>query len=661
MCLTLPIFGQTSGSCSDGLCGAARPAQTSFSTLRKSQTPLAAASTGQLALFQKFTLAGDYVTSGIGVRGSGNGVITIQGIPSGATVKAAFLYWETLGDGQNGVFSGHTVAGTALGTTVSPCWPEPTITVYRADVLSFVNPAGNGAYSVSFPDSGDLFTAPSTEGASLVIVYAKDGLPTSTILLYDGAVTIPFDGSSVDGSSLAVTISGFPAASSSPKAKLTHIAGDGQPFEDQLFFNGSLLATSIFSAGRGQMWDDITFDVSSFIPPGATQVTTSSPIVNDCLTWGVVVFSIVGPQIQITLTPAPPNDQYVIDPVPTMPSIAAKAKVVGISPDPTPTTTFTWTAALSINKGRPGCVGPKVSYDADIAQNVTTTGDAVYTLTFNDPNAFRGGKLQLTASATVNGQLLTGTTPDDLTIAGTNPQRVDVQSDIDSVVPSTGFLGLQTSDIQDVLKRMACRESTLNGILGQREFEAAANGGIGPVIVSCDNGVGMFQITSGNPLVTTPNVAFNWRTNVATGESIYQQKAQTAKQYPAVLKGNAAYHNLITNTINPARIAAGLRPIPGFPAPPFTVVGPISSAPSNQLLEDAVRGYNGYAGTTPFGTALHEFIPDTTFLSTVPDNQLPGLATNPRVWRRVLPNERPNSGDRNYVNNVAAQSPACGG
>jgi hypothetical protein len=371
-----------------------------------------------------------------------------------------------------------------------------------------------------------------------------------------------------------------------------------------------------------------------------------------------------GPAIQITLTPAPTNDQYAIDAVPTMPTITAKAKVVGVTPDPTASTTFTWTVTLHINKKVPRtcATGTQVDYDKDIVQNMTTTGDGTFTLTFADQAAFRGGKLQLKASATVNGQTLTGKTPDDLRIDGTNPQRSDVQSRIDASVPATGFLGLLQSDIQDVLKRIACRESTTPGILGQREFDAAANGGVGPVMASCDNGFGIFQITSDDPAVSTPNVLFNWITNVTKGESVYQGKAQIAKQYPGLLKSKAAYRNFITNTINPTRVAVGMRPIPGFPAPSFTTVGIIGSNPPNQLLEDAVRGYNGFAGTAdPFGTALHEFIPDTQFLSTVPDNQLPGLDNNPKVWRRVLPQERPSSGDPSYVPNVTAQSPQCGG
>src|SRR5262249_32892605 len=151
---------------------------------------------------------------------------------------------------------------------------------------------GNGVYAVSFPDAGNFVTAPSTEGASLVVIYKKDGLPNKTILLHDGAVTIPFDGRSVDGSSFATTITGFSPASNTPKARITYVVGDGQPFEDQLFFNGTSLGSNIFSGSSGPLWDNLTFDVSSLISPGTTQVTTFSPIINDCLTFGALVFAI---------------------------------------------------------------------------------------------------------------------------------------------------------------------------------------------------------------------------------------------------------------------------------------------------------------------------------------------------------------------------------
>lgn len=379
------------------------------------------------------------------------------------------------------------------------------------------------------------------------------------------------------------------------------------------------------------------------------------------------------PSIQITLSPSPHADQYLITATPSMPFVQASAKVINVLPDPTPNTTFTWTAHLTTNEN--GGTGQAVNYDQDIVQNSTTTGSAPYTLTLPDPTAFRGGHLTILATATVGGKSVTGQTPSDLVINGTNPQRAAIQKSISDQVPNFNFRNLQVGDAVDVLQRIACFES------GQAQFEGGADGGKGAPLVNSGNDVGVFQIHSGNPdlFVTNPNIVFSWLANVTAGLSTYQNKVGIASNYPNLMKRSAAYIAFIKNTINPQRIAAGLSPLHAIPAPPFTFQGQIGSNPPNQLLEDAVRGYNGYAGTAVFCCGvLHEFIPNTDFLLTVPDSEVPHLATNPNVWLRVCSDPtshgvlygpagstscavaRGSSGDPKYVNDVAAKSPRCG-
>lgn len=186
--------------------------------------------------------------------------------------------------------------------------------------------------------------------------------------------------------------------------------------------------------------------------------------------------------------------------------------------------------------------------------------------------------------------------------------------------------------------------------------------------------VGIFQITSTgrcpDPFVDCRNALFNWSDNVTEGRRAYQEKVNIARRHPGQLSGSQAYRAFIRDVINPEREAAELRAIQFAPAPQFTTVSPTGSEPPNQLLEDAVRGYNGFAGqltldgrviTNARGRPipLHEFIPDTDFLRTLPDSELTGLQRNPAVWRRVLPGERPPVGDRNYVDNVTNRSPQC--
>jgi len=57
--------------------------------------------------------------------------------------------------------------------------------------------------------------------------------------------------------------------------------------------------------------------------------------------------------------------------------------------------------------------------------------------------------------------------------------------------------------------------------------------------------------------------------------------------------------------------------------------------------------------------ALHEFRPNVNFLATVPDNEVPRLHTDPRVWEHVPPTDRPARGEPNYVRLVTSRSPQC--
>lgn len=364
--------------------------------------------------------------------------------------------------------------------------------------------------------------------------------------------------------------------------------------------------------------------------------------------------SLGGPEIEIELDPPPPDDRYVIDVTPEMPEVTARARVVGVSPDPTPETTFTWTASLAIDERQPP---REVRFDDDLEPGLTTLGEELYTLTLKDDSQIRGGRLGLTVTATVDGEELTGELPPGVTVEGTNPARSAIQSSIDDQTPANGFPRLAAGDLRDALKRMACQES------GQRQFRAAANGGIGFPCISFDDGVGIFQITFTNRcedlFADCRQEIFHWRENVAEGIANLRDKSGVARRYPNLLRGTQEYRDYLRDEVNPQRVAAGLRPIPGFPVPAFSNEGMLGAEPPNQLLEDSVRGFNGFAGML-FGQVLHEFAPDVELLTTVPDNELPGLNRNPDFWRRVDAAERPqNTGEPDYVNRVIGQSPAC--
>ena len=257
---------------------------------------------------------GDYVVAGAGMRGTGAGGVAtvslaINNVPAGSSAVAAYLYWATRGDGSEATFafnptnnSATAIVGTPLGTNTAPCAsPLPNLTVYRADILSLLpldttgtNVMANGNYVITVPDSGDPAVAPSTEGLSLVVVYANPALPARAISLYDGAFTISQAG---DLFSLALQNFGQ-AAFSNVQARVTHIVANGRPgLQDSLQFNGSAIGASpaTFVGAQGARWDNPSFDVSALVQPGSTSAATSAAVTGtrpNCLTWAAVVFSV---------------------------------------------------------------------------------------------------------------------------------------------------------------------------------------------------------------------------------------------------------------------------------------------------------------------------------------------------------------------------------
>lgn len=427
------------------------------------------------------------------------------------------------------------------------------------------------------------------------------------------------------------------------------------------------------ASGRGDGRGTVTF---SRAPSSTNSLNISHVITSGQPNGTIYRICVDAPveKIEVTLVPAPANDKYLITATPAMPSISATAKVVGVTPDPTASTTFTWDLDLTTTKG----TGQKVSHASYFQQGANTVGLASYNVQSINPAALLGGDLQLKVSATVGNKQLTGATSPSLAIYGTNPQRTQIQDRVDTAVDARTFSGLSKGDVKDAMKRMACRESR------QVQFRGQADGGIGPALISPDNGTGIFQITSGDPIVNKPAVVYDWRANVDAGATTFAEKAKFARGYPALLRNSAQYKKYVSETINPARCTSGLQPIglpsvppdpantfaarclgrlttiPGNPpAPDFPSGGMIGSNPINMLLEDGVRGYNGFAGPSLYGSVLHEFRPDVDFLTSASNALLANLGTNTAVWHRVPIADRGNSGDPNYVGNVTVRTTAC--
>lgn len=369
------------------------------------------------------------------------------------------------------------------------------------------------------------------------------------------------------------------------------------------------------------------------------------------------------PSQPVTITlmaPLPLNgDTFVITPEPKMPVITAKAAVTGLPPGENAKVKFTWSVTLSIRNGS----GQRIAFDQDIKQNKTTKGDQLYVLELKKSDMVRGGDLTLIATAKLaNGQEVRGQTF-GLMIWGQNPQRADMQAYMDTYLQQKyggGLKGLSLADLQNTTKRIACQES------GQSQFQTQLNG-IGLPLIDPKNGVGLFQITRTtkcpNPFAADClNAVFNWKLNAQLGIVNLAEKVNIAKQYPKSLSNDSNYGEYVNSVINPQRRLQGLELIPlkqnsngifvKLQAPEFLTSGSLDLPGRNQLLEDAIRGNNGYSG------GLHEFTTQEAALVTLTLNELKTDAK--RFWRIVLPAERPMGvGDPSYVSNVRTKTQAC--
>ena len=329
----------------------AKPVQTQTQT---TQPPDA------LQFFKNYFVTGSHAVGGVGLAGRGvNGVATgsipMSGVPEGADVVAAFLYWQAVtkdGTGNAGatgvkfgpwassalaapgagipLSSEDGVLGKILGTGTPPCWSggggtgssggsQKTFT-YRTDVLRFLRvdeATGkykvNGAYQVQLPDDN----AVKALGASLVVIYRDTDTtkPLKAIVLYDGAYTMD---QSTEG--MFQSIKGFYDGGAS--ARLTHIVGSGQANKSEIVrFNGTAVATNPFDSSEGPGWDNPTFVIDGVELVGLpTEVTTSVDHEGfstfDCLTWAATIYETPVKDtdgdglLDAWESPAPPSDPY---------------------------------------------------------------------------------------------------------------------------------------------------------------------------------------------------------------------------------------------------------------------------------------------------------------------------------------------------------------
>lgn len=270
-----------------------------------------ASAAGAPATFTSININGGYVAAGVGLRNRGSGTIRITGIPTGATVQAAYLFWSVLGPAREpatfktGKFKGAAITGTKIGSGGTPCWASTTTGyAYRANVSTRVT--GNGSYALTAFASGvktgkDPFTtapvAPLAEGASLVVVYKKATYPLTRVVISNGYGLV----TTAAGMTISMPF-GFAATNPVGQVRTTFIGGDGQKnfSEPASTINGVAVPQADWDGtdppspaySQGNLWDTDTVNTVNIVKPGNTSAAIKVAGGPDCLVWVAQVLSI---------------------------------------------------------------------------------------------------------------------------------------------------------------------------------------------------------------------------------------------------------------------------------------------------------------------------------------------------------------------------------
>jgi len=331
---------------------------------------------------------------------------------------------------------------------------------------------------------------------------------------------------------------------------------------------------------------------------------------------------------------------------PRMPSLNASAQITGLQPDPTAKTNFYWTITLSYNTRQRNSRLLTETFKAN------QIGGQLPSTIFG--TAIRGGAVMIKVEATLpNGQKLSAEVEGPMIRASDNPTKEHIQA------------RLKTTNTEETtwLQKIACLESGQEQFfLGDTDQAKYSYKGEPLMNKGGDGGAGIMQITKTNRLPDGPGLAelWDWRANVDEGKRTFADKISGAWGYPNRVSRSSGFKNTV-NLTNQWRRSQGLRPLQNIFVPAFT---------REQVLEDAVRGYNGWAGEDPFGLReLHEFRlktrmvkingVDQRILEVTNERRLGSRLVADAIWERVLARERPKVGDPNYVENVRGWTPTC--
>lgn len=289
-----------------------------------------------LTLFQEFDGYYDYSTTGGTLRTEPNTGNTcaittsssntlISQIPATATIERAYLYWahsSTVVDGSV-TFEGQTVnANYQYQTTLT----NRNFYGYVSDVTSIINGIANPStntydFSGLTIDNSGSYCSTSTVlgGWALFVFYEDPSLPAVNINLYQG-----FDGLSNAGTSFTLD-SFYAIAGSGAKASFLSWEGDstldgsssGSTNPEELSITNQSAVTNVLSGDGGQsgnnaynstIYDNTvgpvyntttsygvdldTYDISSYISPGDSQVTANVDVGQDFVISNAVVLKV---------------------------------------------------------------------------------------------------------------------------------------------------------------------------------------------------------------------------------------------------------------------------------------------------------------------------------------------------------------------------------
>jgi hypothetical protein len=221
------------------------------------------------------------------------GAITINGLPNGAIVQHAALYWMTIGGPDDtALFNGVSRTGTLVGASKDSCWNINQLGANR--VYRHVFPTGvvtgNGTFTVG--GVGGIGGADG-QGASLVIIFR-----TNSPLARTGHITIRHG--AVTGNGTTPTMSNVFTNLSVPVqplfANLNAAVADGQvgATEGPMTFQGQAVsAANSYDGSDGPLWDDDRFAVpNTLLPAGTTSRANSLTTGSDCLVWAYSALSL---------------------------------------------------------------------------------------------------------------------------------------------------------------------------------------------------------------------------------------------------------------------------------------------------------------------------------------------------------------------------------